>query len=388
MKPKARRAYFILAILAIAVAAAWGIHRMWTAGKESTDDAQIDADVVPIAGRVGGVIKNVKVMDHQQVKAGAVLFEIDPADLDVEVARTEAELEAAQAQLAAADAQVAIVQSSSKGGLSSARAMLTGADASVRGAEDQTRAAEAAVARAKADLAQADADLARAQQLLAKEAITKRELEHSQQARDVAKAGLDAANAQLDSAREARRLATSRVAEAQGRVTQSSPVDAQVAAAEAAQKLAAAKVRSAEVARDKAKLMRSYATITAPYDGTVSKLAARVGQTVQPGQTLLMLVPVETYVIANFKESQVGRMKPGDAVDIEIDALPGEELSGVVDTLSPATGARFSLIPPDNATGNFVKVVQRVPVKIRWKNPPKSSLRAGLSAEVTVHVSE
>src|SRR5512143_54734 len=167
MKPKARRAYFILSIIAVVVAAAWGIHRLWTAGKESTDDAQIDADVVPLAGRVGGVIKNVKVMDHQQVKAGTVLFEIDPADLDVEVARTEAELEAAQAQLAAADAQVAIVQSSSKGGLSSARAMLTGADASVRGAEDQTRAAEAAVARARTDLAQADADLARAQQLLA-----------------------------------------------------------------------------------------------------------------------------------------------------------------------------------------------------------------------------
>lgn len=388
MTAKARRAYFILGIIAVVIAAVWGLHRWWTHGKESTDDAQIDADVVPLAARVGGVIKNVHVTDHQQVKAGDVLFEIDPADLDVELARTSAELEGAKAQQAAADAQVMITQSSSKGGLSSAQAMLTGADASVRGADDQVHAAEAAVARARTDLAQSEADLARTQQLLAKEAITKRELEHAQQARDVAKAGLDAATAQLGSAREAKRLASSRVAEAAGRVTQSSPVDAQVAASAAAQKLAAAKVQAAQVALDKAKLMRSYATVIAPSDGTVSKLAAHAGQTVQPGQGLLMLVPNETYVVANFKESQVGKMKAGDAVDIEIDALPGDEFSGVIDSLSPATGARFSLIPPDNATGNFVKVVQRVPVKIRWKSAPPNAVRPGLSAEVTVHVGD
>ncbi|HUS30475.1 MAG TPA: HlyD family secretion protein [Kofleriaceae bacterium] len=388
MAAKARRAYTILAIVAVVVAAAWGLHRWWAAGKEKTDDAQIDADVLPLASRVGGVIKTVHISDHQQVKAGDVLFEIDPADLDVELARAEADLEAAKAQQAAADAQVSITQSSSAGGLSTANAQLTGAAAAVRSADDMARAAEASVARARADLAQADSELARTQQLLAKEAVTKRELEHAQQARAVAKAALDSAMAQLDSARETKRLASSRVAEAQGRVTQSSPVDAQVAASEASRKLAAARVRSAEVALQKAKLQRSYTTVVAPHDGTVSKLAAHEGQTVGPGQALVMIVPNETYVVANFKESQVGKMKPGNTVDIEIDALPGEEFEGVVETISPATGARFSLIPPDNATGNFVKVVQRVPVKIRWRKAPPAGVRAGLSAEVTVHLDD
>jgi membrane fusion protein, multidrug efflux system len=388
MAPKARRAYTILAILAVVVAAVWGLHRWWSAGKEKTDDAQVDADVLPLAARVGGVIKTVHITDHQQVKTGDVLFEIDPADLDVELARAEAELEAAKAQQQAADAQVSITQSSSAGGLSTANAQLTGAAASVRSADDMARAAEASVARARADLAQADTELARTQQLLAKEAVTKRDLEHAQQARAVAKAALDAATAQLDSARESKRLASSRVAEAQGRVTQSSPVDAQVAASQASQKLAEARMHAAEVAVQKAKLQRSYATITAPHDGFVSKLAAHAGQTVQPGQALVMLVPNETYVVANFKESQVGKMKPGNVVDIEIDALPGEEFEGVVETLSPATGARFSLIPPDNATGNFVKVVQRVPVKIRWRKAPPAGIRPGLSAEVTVHLND
>lgn len=385
---RARRAYAILAAVAIAVAAIWGVHRWWTHGKETTDDAQIEADVVPIAGRVGGVIKAVVVKDHQLVKAGEPLFELDPSDLDVEVARTEAELDAARAQVAAADAQVAIVQSSSKGGLSTARAVLTGASSSVRGANDQVRAAEAAVAKAKADLATAELDLGRAKQLFAKEAITQRELEHAQQTYDVARAALDSANAQLDGAHEMRGMASARVAEAEGRVTQSAPVDAQVAAAQAASKLAAARLRAADVAHDRAKLQRSYATITAPSAGYVSRLAAHAGQYIQPGQALVMLVPAETYIIANFKENQVSRMQLGDPVDITIDAFSGETFHGVVDTLSPATGARFSLIPPDNATGNFVKVVQRVPVKITWKQIPRDTLRPGLSAEVTVHVQD
>ena len=213
MKPKARRAYVILGIVAAVVAAAWGLHHWWTAGKESTDDAQVDADVVPLAGRVGGVIKTVKVVDHQQVKKGDVLFEIDPADLDVEVARTEAELEAAMAQKDAADAQVAVVSSSSSGGLSSAKAQLTGADASVRASDDMVHAAEASVARAKADLQIADTELNNAKTLFGKEAITKRELDRAQQQHDVSRAALDAANAQASNAREQKRLASSRVAE-------------------------------------------------------------------------------------------------------------------------------------------------------------------------------
>jgi len=384
---KAKRAYLILAVIASAIAGGWLVHRWWTSGEQRTDDAQIEADVVPISARVAGTLATARVHDNQLVKAGDVLFEIDPASFDVEIARAEAELEAARAQEAAARAQVAIVQSSTTGGLSSARAALTGASASVRGAADTIRAAEAAVARANADLKNAESELARAQQLIAKQAITRRDLEHAEQARDVAQAALAAATAQLDAARDQRGQAIARVAEAEGRVAQSAPIDQHVAAAEAAAALAAARVKAATAALAKAKLDRAHATVTAPIAGVVSKLAVHPGQSIGVGQTLLMLVPEETYVVANFKETQIAHMRPGDPVDVELDAYEGE-LHGVVDTLSPATGARFSLIPPDNATGNFVKVVQRVPVKIRWKDAPKVALRPGLSAEVTVHVHE
>ncbi len=382
---RAKKAYLILGVVAGLVAGGWFLHRWWVAGKQSTDDAQVEADVVPIAARVGGVVKATKVRDNQLVKAGDVLFELDPADLDVEVARTEAELDAAQAQASAAAAQVAIVSQSSTGGLSSAKAALTGAGASVRGSADAVRAADASVQRAKADFANTQSELARAQQLIAKDAITRRDLEHAEQMHAVSKAALDAATAQLGVAREQQGMAQARVAEAQGRVTQSAPVDQQIAAAEAAGKLAGARVKAAEVALSRAKLNRSYATVTAPATGVISKLGAHVGQSVMAGQALLMLVPTETYVIANFKESQVGGMKPGDPVDVELDAYGGT-FHGIVDTISPATGSRFSLIPPDNATGNFVKVVQRVPVKITWTTVPDVAMRPGLSAEVTVHV--
>jgi membrane fusion protein (multidrug efflux system) len=383
---RAKNAYAILGVVAAIVAAAWLGHRWWAHGKQSTDDAQVEADVVPIAPRVGGVIQLARVHDNQVVKAGDVLFEIDPADLDVEVARCQAELDAARAQQAAADAQVGVVQSSSSGGLSSARAALSGAGASVRSAEEATRAADAAVARARADLATAESDLKRQQDLFGKGAGTRHDVEHAQQTRDVAKAALDSANAQLAMARDQRGLAAARVAEAEGHVTQSAPVDQVVGAAQASAKLAAARVTAAQVALDKARLQRGYARVTAPIAGVISKLGAHAGQQVMPGQPLLMLVPLDTYVVANFKENQVGAMKPGDLVDIDLDAYPDQTFHGVVDTVSPATGARFSLIPPDNATGNFVKVVQRVPVKITWSAPPTVAMRPGLSAEVTVRV--
>jgi membrane fusion protein, multidrug efflux system len=383
---RARRAYLILGVAAVAVAGVWFGHRWLTKGKQSTDDAQVEADVVPVAARVGGVVKLTRVHDNQVVKAGDVVFELDPADLDVEVARAEAELEAATAQKAAADAQVTVVQSSSSGGLSSARAALSGAGAAVRSAGDMVRAGDAAVARAQAELATGESDLSRAQELFGKGAGTRHDVEHAQQTRDVAKAALDSANAQLSMAREQQGLAQARVAEAEGHVTQSTPVSQVVAAAEASAKLAEARVKAADVALTKAKLQRSYTTITAPTAGVISKLGAHVGQHIMAGQTLLMLVPLETYVIANFKEGQIGQMKAGDPVDIELDAYPDDVFHGIVNTVSPATGARFSMIPPDNATGNFVKVVQRVPVKITWTTPPKVDMRPGLSAEVTVHV--
>src|SRR5262245_1421164 len=208
---RAKKAYFILGVISAVVAAAWLGHRWWTHGKQATDDAQVEADVVPVAPRVAGVVKLARVNDNQLVKAGDALFALDPEDLDVEVARAAAELEAAVAQQASADAQVAIAQSSSAGGLSSARAALTGAGASVRSASDAMRAADAAVARAKADLATAESDLTRTHALFDKGAGTRHDVEHAQQTRDVDRAALDAATAQREMAREQHGLAQARV---------------------------------------------------------------------------------------------------------------------------------------------------------------------------------
>jgi membrane fusion protein (multidrug efflux system) len=181
-------------------------------------------------------------------------------------------------------------------------------------------------------------------------------------------------------------VAQSRVAEAHGLLDTNTPVDAKVAAARAGADLAHARVTTAEAALELAKLSLSWATVVAPTDGVVSKLNARVGQLVAPGMALAELVPQATYVVANFKETQVGAMKAGQAVELEVDAFGGRKFHGVVESLSGGTGSRFSLLPPDNASGNFVKVVQRVPVRIRWKEAPADVvLRAGMSVVVTVH---
>ncbi|HEY1549574.1 MAG TPA: HlyD family secretion protein [Kofleriaceae bacterium] len=385
-KKKATRAYLLLAGLALAAVGIYFVHGYITRDEVETDDAQVDADVVPISTRVTGVILKMGVQDNQQVQAGQVIAQIDDADYKAKVAAAQADLDAATAQAQSADAQVDITKSTSGGALSSAKAMLAGQGASVRSAAAQTDAAQAQVARAKAELIKAQADLDRAKKLHDAGAVSGQSLESAQATRDSEQAALDAANANLAAAHDAQAQAVSRVAEAQGRVEQSTPVDRQIASATAAAALAHARVDSARAALDIAKLQLGYTKIVAPTAGTVSRLGAHEGQMVQTGSTLVMIVPATTYVVANFKETQLDRIRPGDPVDIEVDAFGGA-LHGKVTSVSAGTGARFSMMPPDNATGNFVKVVQRVPVKIAWDSGQDlSQLHAGLSVEVKVHL--
>jgi membrane fusion protein (multidrug efflux system) len=385
-KKKATRAYLVLAGLAGAILAIYFIHGYLTKDEVATDDAQTDADVVPVSARVSGVVLKMHVQDNQEVKAGQLIAEIDPADYTAKVTAAEANLAAAQAQAEAADAQVGITTSTSRGGLSSAKAMQLGASAAVAAAGSQIAAAQAAVARAKSDLAKANGDYDRAKKLHDAGAITGQQMDAATAARDSAKAALDLANANLAAARDAQAQAQTHVAEAKGHVEQSAPIDQQIAAANASSKLAHAHVDSAKAALDIAKLEASYTKIVAPSDGFVSKLAVHDGQMVQPGSVICMVVPKATYVIANFKETQISRIRPGDDVEIKIDAIGGTRHGKVV-SVAAGTGARFSMMPPDNATGNFVKVVQRVPVKINWATPQDGvGLQAGLSADVTVHL--
>ena len=386
-RKKARRAYLLLAGLAGGVLAVYGIHGYLTRDEVKTDDAQVDADVVPVAARVGGVILHMRVADNQRVEAGAVIAKLDDADFKAKVAAAQADLDAATAQAESANAQVEIVRSTSGGALSSARAQVQGTNASVRSAAAQADAAQAAVARARAEFAKAQGDFDRARKLRDAGAISGEAFEAVQTARDAAQAAVAAAEANLAAARDQQLVSVSRVAEAQGRLQQSTPVERQIAAAAAAARLASARVESAKAALELARLQLGHTEIAAPVAGFVSRLAAHDGQMIQAGATLAMIVPTKTYVIANFKETQLARIRPGDPVEISVDALGGGGLHGKVESVAAGTGARFSLMPPDNATGNFVKVVQRVPVKIAWDDGQDlSQLRAGLSAEVKVHL--
>jgi membrane fusion protein (multidrug efflux system) len=387
-EPKgARKPFVILGVVVLVVAAGIGLYLWLTAGQENTDDAQVMADLVPIGTRVAGPISEVLIQENQLVKKGDIVAKIDAADFRARVKQAEAELASARAQGAAADAQVNIVQATSSGTLSSARAALSGSSVGVASAEAQVHAAEAQLVRAQSDLRKADNDLKRAKELREANAVPQERLDNAQAGRDAAAAALAQAEAQLAAAQEARRGAQTRVSEAAGRVTQSAPIDAQVASARANADLAHARIDAATAALELANLQLTYTNIAAPSDGIASRLAVHPGQFVQVGQPVIELVPSSTYVIANFKETQVGKMQPGQRARIAIDAYPHREFEGKVESLSGGTGSSFSLLPADNASGNFVKVVQRVPVRIAWVNLPSDlQLRAGMSVDATVFV--
>jgi len=367
-----RKRWLIFGALALAVVLGTGGYALATQGKERTDDAQVEADVVPISTRVAGQVKRLAVVDDAHVKKGDPVLELDDADFAARVQQAQAELETAAAQAAAADAQAQVATAGARGGFASARAGVSGSSAAVA-------TAQAGLARAQAEERRAALELQRAKELRAANVVPQQRLDDAQATWDVAHAALLQARANVAAAQ-------SRIGEAQGRLAQTSPVEAAVAAAEANAKLAHARQRSAGAALELARLQLSYTKVYAQEDGQVTRLTAREGQMVQPGQPLAELVPDDTYLVANFKETQIGRMAPGQKADITIDAYGGRKIEGRVESISGGTGARFSLLPPDNASGNFVKVVERVPVRIAWSNPPGDlALRAGLSVDVTVH---
>jgi membrane fusion protein (multidrug efflux system) len=383
------RRLLVVAVLFVLALAGFFVHQALTAGNEDTDDAMVEADVVPISVRVSGQVVRLLVHENAHVNKGDVIAELDRAELASRVKQAEGELAAAQAQAMAADADQRVAEASARGGLSSARAQVATARAQVGSAAVQIEAARAQRARAEAEANKAKADLARARTLLSTGAVSQEVLDHAIATADAANAALAAANAQLSVSQESLHIAHSHVAEAGGTLDANTPLDAKIAVAHSAAELAHARVTSAQANLEIARLMLSYATITAPSAGTVSRITLREGQLLSAGQAVASLVPDTTYVVANYKETQVAHMKPGQRVDIEVDALPGAKLHGVVESIAGATGSRFSMLPADNASGNFVKVVQRVPVRIRWQErevPP--AVRAGMSVVAEVHTAD
>jgi membrane fusion protein, multidrug efflux system len=411
-----RRLVGVLLVLSILGAAGYGAwlyvysrHRVWT------DDANVEGSVVVVSARVPGPVATILVQDNQEVREGQPLLEIDPRDYEIRVEQARAALAMAAASERAARTDVPLTRETSESRIVQAQAAADAARVAVEVGRAQVAEARArlegrraAEAAAQADAAVAEATLDRARRehermarLVAQGLVSVQDHDTAETAERTARAALEAARRRLAQAeREAEQAAAEqrtrelavaqaerRASEVEGLLTEATSQRAQVPMKEAGAGRAAASVQQAQADLAAAELQLAKARVRAPVDGMVSKKTVELGQLVQPGQPLLAIVPLHgVWVIANFKETQVARIRPGQAATVAVDTFPDRVFRGRVDSISAGTGSRFSLLPPENATGNWVKVVQRVPVKIvldgYHANP--HILRPGMSATVTV----
>jgi membrane fusion protein (multidrug efflux system) len=392
----------VIAAVAVLLVAGVGLWWWLTRGRESTDDAQVDAHVTQIAARVGGTLLNVPVHDNQEVEAGAVLIQIDPRDYEVAVAKARAELADAEASATAAQSNVPITATSASSGVSTAQGSVEQAQSVVQASEKEVEAARARHSATQSRLREAEAnatrtsrDVERLKGLLAKDEVAQQQYDAAVAAAEGARAAVDTARSQIAEAEANIRMAESRQVQArageqQARATLRTAETApeQVAATRARAASAQARVEQAKATLAQAELNLQYTTVKAPAGGVISRKGVNPGQVVQPGQALLALVQTsDVWITANFKETQLSEMRPGQKATVEVDAYDGHTFQGHVDSIAAATGSRFSLLPPENATGNFVKVVQRVPVKIvlEANQDPNRLLRPGMSVTPTVY---
>jgi membrane fusion protein (multidrug efflux system) len=380
-----RRATIVLPVLAVAVLGAASIAFVAGRGKETTDDAQVEGHVVSVSPRLAGQVARVLVKDNQSVKEGDLLVELDNRDFVARLAAARADLAAAKAQLHAAQTQLGVTTKAADSELIVARAGIAQASAvrgSSRAAIDQ---AEADVAAAEARQRLASTEFQRADFLFKSAAISQAAEDTAKTVLDEANASLSQAHAHLTSAKSGLDNSAGSIESARGRLIAAQSGPEQIESQRAQAELAEARVEQAQAAVDQAELNLSYTKVKAATPGVVSRRSVEVGQTVSPDRPLLALVPLDdTWVVANFKEDQIAEMKDGQAARISIDTFSRHDLLGHVESLAGGTGSRFSLLPPDNASGNFTKVVQRLPVLIRLDPQNDVTLRPGMSAAVTV----
>jgi membrane fusion protein (multidrug efflux system) len=348
---------------------------------ESTDDAQIDGHLNPLSARVGGHIEKLLVEDNQFVQAGQPVAQIDPRDYQVLVARAKADYDNAVAAAQAAGVNVPITSTSTTSQLASATAEVQAAEASLAAVRQQSDAANAQLAQAEANNVKAQNDLARYKQLISKQEISQQQYDHAYAAAQAGTAAADAARAGAAAAQQQIRAAESRLVQAQANQRAARTGPAQVKAIRSRAQAAEAEVEGRKAALDQAQLNLDYTKIVAPVSGFVTSRTAEVGQNVQPGQELMRIINLDDiWVTANFKETQLRDMKGGQLVTIRVD-MTGKDYKGHLQSIAGASGAITSLLPPENATGNFVKVVQRIPVKITF-DPGETRehvLRPGMS---------
>jgi membrane fusion protein, multidrug efflux system len=350
---------------------------------ESTDDAQIDGHVNSVSARVSGHVIKLNVEDNQYVEKGTVLVEIDPADYQVAVDQARAEYADAQAQASAAGINVPITNVSTSSQVSGAQAGVSMAQAGIAAARQQFEAAKSQVAQADANNTKAQNDLARYKMLIDKQEISQQQYDQAVDSSQSAAAALQAARANADALAAQIKQAQSKLEQANADLRNANNAPQQMRFIRARAESAQAVANQKKAALDQAELNLQYTKITAPVSGAVSNRTVEVGQNLQTGQVMMMIIPLDEsdiWVTANFKETQLRNVRPGQAAEISVDAT-GKKYNGHVDSLAGASGERFSLLPPENATGNYVKVVQRIPVKIVFdKGEIKNhELRPGMS---------
>jgi membrane fusion protein (multidrug efflux system) len=384
------RAKIIAPIVVLLLAAASAFTYRYFAGWESTDDAQIDGYINPISSRVAGYITNVYVDDNQYVKAGTPLAQIDTKDYEVALASAQATLANDQATADASQVNVPVISVNTSTQLVSAEADVANTRAGISGSEQQLAAAQAAVLQVEANSAKAQDDVKRYKQLVDKQEIPEQLYVQAVQTANGAAAAVQAALANVKAAQDAVRQAQSRLAQASASVVSAQTGPQQIRIQQSRAVAATAAAHKSKTAVEQAQLNLSYTSIVAPVDGIVAKRSAQPGQYVSPGQQLMAVVPLDDiWVTANFKETQLRNMRPGNPVEIQVDAY-GRTYTGHVESIAGGTGAVFSLLPPENATGNYVKVVQRVPVRLRLDKgqDPERQLRPGMSVVPRVNVRE
>jgi membrane fusion protein (multidrug efflux system) len=416
-RPQRKRAVQLAIIGLCVIAAAAGVlYYLHIRGYESTDDAFIEGSVIQVSARVAGQVLRVHVQDNQHVNRGDLIAEIDPEDYDARVAEARAKSADMSARADAAQSNVLLTSTVTGAVLMQTRAAADAArqqvqmlqahaeqdTAAIRAAEAALGQAEAQRSAAKAEADRSDNDTVRYRAMYSKDEVSKQQLdrvetqakaaaanlEATRQAIEAAKANLAQGRAALASTQAGFRQAQEQVLQAQGRIreAESAPQQIQVRHADVSSLRAQVEQQSASVRQ--AELARSYTRVYAPESGYITRKAVEPGTFVQPGQPFLSLVADRLWIVANFKETQLARMRPGQPATIRLDAYPGLRLQGHVDSFQSGTGAHFSLLPAENATGNYVKVVQRVPVKIVLDAVPPAGYRIGpgMSVEPEVKV--
>ncbi len=388
--PAAKPIVFLVVIAALVLVGwFWWDSRHW----ESTDDAEIDGHIYPINARVSGQVIKVNVDDGQVVHKGDVLVQIDPTDYQVALERAKAEHQDSLAQAMAAQFGVPVQSVGSVSQIRSASADWQSAQSGVVAAQRQVEASQQQVVEAEANAVKLNKDVERYRQLLGKREISQQQFDQAIAAAAAANATVSARKAELAAAQAQVKMAESRIEQANAAVKNAQATPNMVAATKAKADSAEAQALRYKAALDQAQLNLTYTTIVAPVDGVVGKRSVQVGDNIGVGQDLMAIVPMrDVWVTGNFKETQLAHMQPGQPVKIKVDTYGSRKWKGHVTSIGGATGAKFSLLPPENATGNYVKVVQRIPVRIDFDGNDQPDfnkdglLRPGMSVEPDVKV--